>query len=714
MTMNGNLDYRLIRKIQKVCASIAIRDRVVRFVAGLLVLAMAFTPLLFAADSVDGEEEPLDSDGDGMPDEWEDEVGLNKHYASDAWYDLDQDGYRNLAEYLHGTNATNETLFPDIKDEDDLDGDGVCNFGEYIGGTAWNDSGEVPVEKDTDGDGLDDVFELIFGNDDDTTYKELEDLNPCDTDTDHDGYQVDRTNDDNDDGQDGIRQYVDTAGADGFGMVGTDYGPEAWEDYDDDRFIEGFSDFEEIQLGSNPAYPNSWEAFLYGWNFFPGEADDGIHGLHRYFGKYDNSGDYEGSLIRWVGNGMGDAQTPFEAFDNNVNRDNDPATGNGGQEFSVPPALSRDGWFLVKNNYCIEPFQITSSIFFESYYNPFYQSMRIYLHFDGKPHPAYGALRIRSINGSSALMNNKHQVIFSLSAINNESNLMSSHWYFVDFPLFYEKGLHGVELQLLNVDRSTYDYDSSRIQDIRAGDSIEIVNTRNPHSVFTYWQEEQINTSLWESSVEEVDNFGVIIWSEIIELNGDFGVFNLLPGRISISDRVCEVKDAGTNIVLFPSMSQDGLNNSIAVNARVSVNPRYSPFLDKENITVCGKIFTESDGNNGESLELQFQLERIDNNTFHFRTTLDSVILSTNDRAIFLTLNCSIQLQYLNRTSCYFYKVVKSFNLQYQTQSDSEDSKTSDKGLDSLGDFLTLGTLIIAIPCVLMIRYKHLLALLKK
>lgn len=44
---------------------------------------------------------PADSDGDGMPDEWERSVGLNPQNASDGSADRNGDGYTNLEEYLH-------------------------------------------------------------------------------------------------------------------------------------------------------------------------------------------------------------------------------------------------------------------------------------------------------------------------------------------------------------------------------------------------------------------------------------------------------------------------------------------------------------------------------------------------------------------------------------------------------------------------------------
>lgn len=48
-----------------------------------------------------GAEAPKDSDGDGMPDEWENSAGLNPHSAADGSADADGDGYTNLEEYVH-------------------------------------------------------------------------------------------------------------------------------------------------------------------------------------------------------------------------------------------------------------------------------------------------------------------------------------------------------------------------------------------------------------------------------------------------------------------------------------------------------------------------------------------------------------------------------------------------------------------------------------
>ncbi len=48
---------------------------------------------------------PIDSDHDGMPDDWESKMGLDPKDASDGNGDLDQDGYTNIEEYLHSLSS---------------------------------------------------------------------------------------------------------------------------------------------------------------------------------------------------------------------------------------------------------------------------------------------------------------------------------------------------------------------------------------------------------------------------------------------------------------------------------------------------------------------------------------------------------------------------------------------------------------------------------
>ena len=153
--------------------------------------------LYIAADS--GELVAIDvegdDDGDGMPDSWERQYGLDPGDPIDALFDFDGDGLDNLAEYVAGTSpfqldsdhdglsdgaevnthGTNPT-------ESDSDGDGLSDGSEVnqhgteptnadsdsdglSDGSEVNQHGTNPLSDDTDGDGMSDAWELEYGLD---------------------------------------------------------------------------------------------------------------------------------------------------------------------------------------------------------------------------------------------------------------------------------------------------------------------------------------------------------------------------------------------------------------------------------------------------------------------------------------------------------------------------------------------------------------------
>ncbi|MEN3323622.1 polysaccharide lyase [Mariniflexile soesokkakense] len=57
---------------------------------------------------------PVDTDGDGMPDEWEMKNKFNPKNASDGALDTDGDGYTNIEEYLNGTNPNEKINYRNL------------------------------------------------------------------------------------------------------------------------------------------------------------------------------------------------------------------------------------------------------------------------------------------------------------------------------------------------------------------------------------------------------------------------------------------------------------------------------------------------------------------------------------------------------------------------------------------------------------------------
>jgi len=75
---------------------------------------------------------PADSDHDGMPDDWEDTMGLNRDDPADRNGDLDGDGYTNLEEYLNGLMEAYDYILRPVR----LAVDTVI---EYAVSLSWED-----------------------------------------------------------------------------------------------------------------------------------------------------------------------------------------------------------------------------------------------------------------------------------------------------------------------------------------------------------------------------------------------------------------------------------------------------------------------------------------------------------------------------------------------------------------------------------------------
>ncbi len=118
--------------------------------------------LLFLIGISFGYSQDVDTDGDGMPDAWETQYGLNPRNRFDANLDLDGDKIRNIDEYKAGTNPNDKDVdkngdgvaddwmtFYHLTDANaDADGDGMSNKEEYVAGTVPTDPESV-VKQET-------------------------------------------------------------------------------------------------------------------------------------------------------------------------------------------------------------------------------------------------------------------------------------------------------------------------------------------------------------------------------------------------------------------------------------------------------------------------------------------------------------------------------------------------------------------------------------
>jgi hypothetical protein len=102
-----------------------------------------------------------DCDGDGLPDAWEAQYGLNPGDPNDANQDTDRDGVSNLHEYLSGTEPNNPESYLHLA-RVELDGnDVVLEFTAVEGKTysvlyresaaegTWSKLADVPAQPAT-------------------------------------------------------------------------------------------------------------------------------------------------------------------------------------------------------------------------------------------------------------------------------------------------------------------------------------------------------------------------------------------------------------------------------------------------------------------------------------------------------------------------------------------------------------------------------------
>jgi predicted flap endonuclease-1-like 5' DNA nuclease len=169
---------------------------------------------------------PLDTDGDGLPDDDSDWTG--PPYAD---LDDDNDGYPDVSEDACGSDSLDANSIPDDMDgdticdgdDDDMDGDGIENVNET--GDTTVPPGSSPINPDTDGDGICDGPESPVTSNC-TAGPDMFPLDPSAwEDTDGDGYPNEL-------------------------FPPSNSTPPLEEDLDDDN--DGWSDIDEVNCGSDP------------------------------------------------------------------------------------------------------------------------------------------------------------------------------------------------------------------------------------------------------------------------------------------------------------------------------------------------------------------------------------------------------------------------------------------------------------------------------
>jgi hypothetical protein len=113
---------------------------------------------LIAFELSPGSADRPDTDGDGMPDDWETQFEFDPFDPSDAALDADGDGITNLDEFLQGTTPRDPPPPPS-----DTDGDGMPDDWETQFGLDPLDPSDAA--QDADGDGTSNLDEFLQGTD---------------------------------------------------------------------------------------------------------------------------------------------------------------------------------------------------------------------------------------------------------------------------------------------------------------------------------------------------------------------------------------------------------------------------------------------------------------------------------------------------------------------------------------------------------------------
>jgi len=213
-----------------------------------------------------------DSDGDGIPDWWEEENGLDPNDPTDARDDNDNDGSYNIEEYENDTDPNNP----------DTDGDGIYDGGEETSNTDPLHADDTP--PDLDEDGIDDNWEF--------TYCEGGDCDP-DADDDHDGlttfeeYIYNGNPNDYDSDGDGLSDGEEVE-------LGTDVD-------NDDTDGDGWVDGAEVHAGTDPLDPNDKpkdddnDGMADNW-----ELDNGLDPTDPRDANFDKDGDGLINILEFI------------------------------------------------------------------------------------------------------------------------------------------------------------------------------------------------------------------------------------------------------------------------------------------------------------------------------------------------------------------------------------------------------------------------------